>query len=172
MWPDDCVPSVPTLVVVGTSDSIVPSSSVRQSFGSWQARLRGVKVLTLEGSGHGEWLFSAEHGSRLSEAVRALRQEAARFGTASAAASGAASAVSAAAASAAASLPGVATAAAAVTSQAQQQAQLQAQQQTQQSSSPLHSEALAAEALAQPTAARDATTTEPDHVGSEGEVED
>ena len=95
MWPDDCVPSVPTLVAVGTSDSIVPSSSVRQSFGSWQARLRGARVITMEGCGHGEWLFDQGHGERLVAAAMDLRIESARIGDASAAAGAAAAATAA-----------------------------------------------------------------------------
>ena len=95
MWPDDCVPSVPTLVAVGTSDSIVPSSSVRQSFGSWQARLRGARVITMEGCGHGEWLFDQGHGERLVAAAKDLRHESARIGAASAAARAAAAATAA-----------------------------------------------------------------------------
>ena len=85
-WLDDCVPHVPTLCAVGTADSIVASASVRQVFGSWQARLRGVRVLSLPGCGHGEWLFNEHAAEELVAATRALRQEAATIGAAASAA--------------------------------------------------------------------------------------
>mmetsp|Transcript_23334 Transcript_23334/g.43333 ORF Transcript_23334/g.43333 Transcript_23334/m.43333 type:complete len:1018 (+) Transcript_23334:108-3161(+) len=75
-WLDDCVPQTPTLIAVGSADTIVKPDAARQGFGSWKARLRGVRVLTMPGSGHGYWLFNEAAGNQLVSAVQALRQEA------------------------------------------------------------------------------------------------
>ena len=46
------------------------------AFVLWQARLRGVRVLTMEGMGHGEWLINEAAADKLLAAVHALRLEA------------------------------------------------------------------------------------------------
>lgn len=79
-WVDSFVPQVPTLVAVGTRDQIVPSGAVKAAFGSWGARLRGVQVLTLDGKGHGDWLYDGEALAQLAAGVRKLRGESARIG--------------------------------------------------------------------------------------------
>lgn len=100
LWVDDRLRHTPTLVALSAEDSIVPAVNVQTVFGSWQARLRGVRVLSLPGIGHGGWLTDFRAGAELATAVRALRKEssgaAARAATAASAASAAASAASAA----------------------------------------------------------------------------
>ena len=81
-WLDDCVPSTPTLIVAGTLDSIINARAVSMGFGSWKARLRGVRVLTLEGISHGEWLVNEVAADSLIASVHALRQEAASIAAA------------------------------------------------------------------------------------------
>ena len=67
---------VPALVCVSEADSIVPAQNVKQVFGSWQARLRGVRVLELRGAGHGGWLGDADLRARLANGVVGLAREA------------------------------------------------------------------------------------------------
>ena len=74
-WLDDCVPQTPTLIAVGTLDAIVDARAASQGFGSWQARLRGVRVLTMEGMSHGEWLVNDIAAQSLVASVHALRLE-------------------------------------------------------------------------------------------------
>jgi len=85
-WLDECVPQTPTLIAVGSMDTIINPAAASTGFGTWQARLRGVRVLAMEGMGHGEWLVSEEGGAKLVASVQALRQEAADIGAAEAAA--------------------------------------------------------------------------------------
>jgi len=102
LWLEDRAPHTPTLVAVSGDDSIVPAAAVASVFGSWQARLRGVKVLNLPGIGHGGWLGDAVSGERLAEATRALQLESdGAFAVSAKAAASAASAASAATSSAA-----------------------------------------------------------------------
>ena len=44
------------LLPVGSLDTIITPRGASQGFGSWRARLKGVRVLTMEGVGHGGWL--------------------------------------------------------------------------------------------------------------------
>jgi len=74
-WLDDCRAQTPTLVAVGTLDTIVNPRAASQGFGSWKARRRGVRVLTMEGMGHGEWLVNDAAADSLVASVHALRQE-------------------------------------------------------------------------------------------------
>lgn len=83
-WLEECVPQTPTLIAVGTEDTIVTPRAISQAFGSWQARLRGVRVLAMEGLGHGGWLLDDEVGDQLVASVHALRSEAASVGLAEA----------------------------------------------------------------------------------------
>ena len=76
-WLDDCVAHRPTLIAVGSLDTIVDPIAARQGFGSWKARRKGVRVLTMEGMGHGGWLTSDPAAEKLSAAVAALRIESA-----------------------------------------------------------------------------------------------
>ncbi|KAL1530452.1 hypothetical protein AB1Y20_001355 [Prymnesium parvum] len=85
LWLDDCSPSVPTLLAVGTDDTIINPPRIAQAFGSWGARLRGVRVLTMPGVGHGGWLQDEGAACQLVAAVLALRQESASIGLAEAA---------------------------------------------------------------------------------------
>lgn len=98
LWVDDRSRHTPTLVALSAEDSIVPAANVQAIFGSWQARLRGVRVLSMPGIGHGGWLTDTRAGEELAAAVRALRKEssgaAARAATGASAASVAASAAS------------------------------------------------------------------------------
>ncbi len=52
-------------------------TTTKLGFCSWQARLRGVRVLTMHGMGHGEWLINEAAADELLAAVHALRLEAA-----------------------------------------------------------------------------------------------
>lgn len=60
---------------MGTLDTIVNPRAASQGFGSWKARRRGVRVLTMEGMGHGEWLVNDAAADSLVASVHALRQE-------------------------------------------------------------------------------------------------
>jgi len=80
LWPADCSPQTPTLVAVGARDLVVAPTRVRAAFGSWQARLRGVRVLWMEQGAHGSWLADEAQGAELVAAVRSLRREASRGG--------------------------------------------------------------------------------------------
>ena len=71
---DDAAASVPTLVTVGAADEVVAPRKVKAAFGSIKARLKGVRVLSMEG-GHGSWLDSPELNAQLVGAVRGLRRE-------------------------------------------------------------------------------------------------
>jgi pimeloyl-ACP methyl ester carboxylesterase len=82
VWLDDLGASVPTLVAVSDDDAIVPADAVAAHFGSWPARLRGVRVLRLPGCGHGAWLASPLQAARLAASVKSLRQEASLLGAA------------------------------------------------------------------------------------------
>ena len=73
-WLDDCTKQVPTLVTVGAKDMIVAPERVRAAFGSWQARLRGVRLQYLP-CGHGSWLADPELNAELVSSVRALRRD-------------------------------------------------------------------------------------------------
>lgn len=75
-WLDDCAAKTPTLIAVGTLDTIVNPRAASQGFGSWKARLRGVRVLTMGGMGHGEWLINDAAGASLIASIHALRAEA------------------------------------------------------------------------------------------------
>ena len=72
LWPADCVPSKPTLVVLSLDDEIVPVRAIRECATSWRARARGVQVLPLPGLGHGGWLADAKAGKLIADRVRAL----------------------------------------------------------------------------------------------------
>lgn len=74
VWLEDCSKQVPTLVAVGAQDAIVAPARVRAAFGSWQARLRGVRVVWMSG-GHGSWLGDEDLNAQLVGSVRALRSE-------------------------------------------------------------------------------------------------
>ena len=65
LWPSDCSPQTPTLVAVGARDLVVAPTRVRAAFGSWQARLRGVRVLWMEQGAHGSWLADEAQGAEL-----------------------------------------------------------------------------------------------------------
>ena len=71
---DDCNAHVPTLVTVGAADAVVPPRRVRAAFGSIKARLKGVRVLSMQG-GHGAWLNEPQLNAQLVGAVRGLRRE-------------------------------------------------------------------------------------------------
>ena len=76
-WLDDCNARQPTLIAVASLDTIITPARASQGFGSWRARLKGVRVLTMEGIGHGGWLQPNEASTEsLVAAVHALRQEA------------------------------------------------------------------------------------------------
>ena len=102
VWLDERSRSTPTLVALSADDSIVPAAKVQAVFGSWQAKLRGVRVLSMPGIGHGGWLTDTRAGQELAAAVRTLCKEslgsAAMAAKAASAASAAASAASAASA--------------------------------------------------------------------------
>eukprot|EP00613_Pedinella_sp_CCMP2098_P074248 CAMPEP_0171916196 /NCGR_PEP_ID=MMETSP0993-20121228/14697_1 /TAXON_ID=483369 /ORGANISM="non described non described, Strain CCMP2098" /LENGTH=698 /DNA_ID=CAMNT_0012551545 /DNA_START=46 /DNA_END=2142 /DNA_ORIENTATION=+ len=87
VWVDDASAAVPTLVIVSDDDTIVPGASVKGHFGSWQAALRGVRVLSLPGMGHGAWLADAPSLSRVAASIKGLRAEAAVISAATAKAS-------------------------------------------------------------------------------------
>mmetsp|Transcript_68491 Transcript_68491/g.135698 ORF Transcript_68491/g.135698 Transcript_68491/m.135698 type:complete len:137 (-) Transcript_68491:224-634(-) len=74
-WLEDCAAVTPTLIGVGTLDSIINARAASQGFGSWKARLRGVRVLTMEGMSHGEWLVNEVAAKSLVASVHALRRE-------------------------------------------------------------------------------------------------
>ena len=73
-WLDECTKQVPTLVAVGAKDMIVAPERVRAAFGSWQARLRGVRLQYMP-CGHGSWLADPELNAELVSSVRALRRD-------------------------------------------------------------------------------------------------
>ena len=75
VWLDDCAPQTPTLIAVGSTDAIVPPDRIAATFGSWRARLRGVRVLNMKGISHGEWLTNQTAADQLTASVLALRQE-------------------------------------------------------------------------------------------------
>jgi len=76
-WLDDCEAQTPALIAVGTLDTIINPRAASDGFGSWRARRRGVRVLSMEGMGHGEWLVNDAAADSLVAAVHALRLEAA-----------------------------------------------------------------------------------------------
>ena len=78
-WLDDCTKQVPTLVAVGAKDMIVAPERVRTAFGSWQARVRGVRLPYMP-CGHGSWLADPELNAELVGSVRALRRDVAARG--------------------------------------------------------------------------------------------
>eukprot|EP00966_Prymnesium_polylepis_P090553 2096968-Prymnesium_polylepis.1 len=90
LWLDDCVPAAPTLLAVGACDTIIHPRRIAQAFGSWNARLRGVRVLTMADMGHGGWLQDETSSAVLAASILALRQESASIGAAEAAAEAAA----------------------------------------------------------------------------------
>ena len=57
-WLDDQAPERPTLVALSTEDAIVPSKAVASAWGSEGAQARGVRLHTMPGMEHGEWLFT------------------------------------------------------------------------------------------------------------------
>ena len=78
---EDCSAQKPTLVAVGMDDVVVAPAAVLRHYGSLQARLRGVRVLGMEGIGHGGWIDeSKENRAALVVAVRTLRQDVANLG--------------------------------------------------------------------------------------------
>ena len=72
LWPADCVPSKPTLVVLSEADEIVPVNAIRDCASSWRARARGVQLLSLPGLGHGGWIVDSKAAKRIADRVRAL----------------------------------------------------------------------------------------------------
>ena len=72
LWPSDCMPSKPTLIVLSLDDEIVPVQAIRECATTWRARARGVSVLPLPGLGHGGWLGDAKAGKLIADRVRAL----------------------------------------------------------------------------------------------------
>jgi len=72
LWPQDCRPSAPTLLVLSEEDHIVPVGKVRACAGSWRAYARGVRVLTLPGKGHGGWIVDQSALRRTASQIRAL----------------------------------------------------------------------------------------------------
>ena len=78
---EDCSARRPTLVAVGADDVVVAPDAIAERFGTWQARLAGVRVLRMEGIGHGGWIEDdPTQGDRLVAAVRSLRSEVANLG--------------------------------------------------------------------------------------------
>jgi hypothetical protein len=84
-WLEECFPQTPTLIVVGSLDVINAPLATAKIFGSLEARLRGVRVLNMEGLSHGGWLFNESAESQVIQAIQALRSEAASIGAAEAA---------------------------------------------------------------------------------------
>ena len=78
---EDCSAQKPTLVAVGLDDVVVAPEAILRHYGSLQARLRGVRVLGMEGIGHGGWIEDSK-GNRaaLVAAVRTLRRDVANLG--------------------------------------------------------------------------------------------
>ena len=78
---EDCSAQKPTLVAVGLDDVVVAPEAILRHYGSLQARLRGVRVLSMEGIGHGGWIED-DKGNRaaLVAAVRTLRRDVANLG--------------------------------------------------------------------------------------------
>ena len=78
---EDCSAQKPTLVAVGMDDVVVAPEAILRHYGSLQARLRGVRVLSMEGIGHGGWIED-DKGNRaaLVAAVRTLRRDVANLG--------------------------------------------------------------------------------------------
>ena len=56
----------PTLIAVGSLDTIITPTGASQGFGSWRARLKGVRVLTMEGVGTAAGCSEAAAGARCS----------------------------------------------------------------------------------------------------------
>jgi len=81
-WLDECVANVPTLIAVGSLDTIMSPRAASQGFGSWKARRKGVRVLTMEGMGHGGWLTSELAAESLVASIAALRIESASIAAA------------------------------------------------------------------------------------------
>ena len=78
---EDCTTRRPTLIAVGMDDIIVAPREIAERFGTWQSRLAGVRVLTMDGIGHGGWIEDdPAQGDRLVAAVRDLRREVANIG--------------------------------------------------------------------------------------------
>lgn len=55
-WPQEARADTPTLVALSMDDEIVPTASVRDSWGAEGMRERGVRVHEMGGIGHGGWL--------------------------------------------------------------------------------------------------------------------
>ena len=56
-WLDDQAPERPTFVALSTDDAIVPSEAVARAWGAEGASALGVRLHTMPGMEHGEWLF-------------------------------------------------------------------------------------------------------------------
>ena len=69
LWPADCSPAEPTLIVLSEDDTIVPVAPIRECARSWRAFGRGVRVLTLPGLGHGGWLADRAATKRIARKV-------------------------------------------------------------------------------------------------------
>ena len=78
---EECSAHRPTLIAVSMDDVIVDPVAIAKRFGSPQSRRAGVRVLSMDGIGHGGWISdSPAQGDRLVEAVRGLRREVADIG--------------------------------------------------------------------------------------------
>ena len=73
LWPSECNPATPTLIVLSGEDSIVPVQAIHSCASTWQAKARGVEVLLLPGLGHGGWLGDKAAAAQIASRVRALR---------------------------------------------------------------------------------------------------
>ena len=78
LWPTECHPSSPTLIILSADDHIVPVDAIRQCAGSWRAMARGVQVLMLPGLGHGGWIGSQPATARMVQRINALTRPAAK----------------------------------------------------------------------------------------------
>lgn len=72
LWPSDCTPNTPLLIVLSEDDVIVPVEPLRASATTWNARARGVQVLSLPGLGHGGWLGDSLASGEIARRVRGL----------------------------------------------------------------------------------------------------
>jgi len=73
LWPSDCTPATPLLIVLSEEDVIVPVEALRSCATTWNARARGVQVLSLPGLGHGGWLGGGPRASRRAQPAQASR---------------------------------------------------------------------------------------------------
>ena len=72
LWPSECTPQTPHLIVLSEEDQIVPVQALRSCATTWNARARGVQVLSLTGLGHGGWLGDSAASGEIARRVRGL----------------------------------------------------------------------------------------------------